>query len=52
MPAEKLWRPVACFRRALLAAVVLSQTAVAVVALNRVMPLEIGHLADTLLISL
>ncbi|WP_372971414.1 glucans biosynthesis glucosyltransferase MdoH [Marinobacter sp.] len=46
------WRRAASFRRTLLAVLVLCQTASAVVALTWIMPLEIGRLPDTLLISL
>ncbi|MFN2360450.1 MAG: glucans biosynthesis glucosyltransferase MdoH, partial [Marinobacter sp.] len=52
MPAEQHWRPVACYRRTLLAVLVLGQTAAAVFALTRVMPLEAGRVPDTLLICL
>ncbi|NMT62813.1 glucans biosynthesis glucosyltransferase MdoH [Marinobacter orientalis] len=46
------WRPAACFRRSLLAALVIGQTAVATVALASIMPLESGYLPNLLLIGL
>lgn len=46
------WRPAAWFRRSLLAALVLGQTAAAAVALTLIMPLESGYLFNALLISL
>lgn len=46
------WHPTACFRRALLAALVLGQTTAAVVALTWVMPFEGGYLPATVLIGL
>lgn len=46
------WRNAARFRRALMAALVLGQTTIAVIALTRIMPLDAGRFADLLLVGL